>query len=553
MVLRLDIWSPANFKSRFKDLTRTTAVGSTTPALAPTWIRNHARRVQAYALLDAYALNSARTWLSTDAPNRREHGDAALIVNQTLSALLGDTQRCLVVSTAGEGEAASPELQAELDKWVTDEQVIAKLLVAERQAVQSGDGVYVLGWDPKKNRTRLRTYHPGFYFPEEDPSGDSEFPSRVHLAWEYDDVTLSGEAITRIRRITYEVKEVPEREYPWGKSTEACFMTDQIWTLSELEGKATVENMGGRGLFRTMKLEEDLGIDFIPVVHVPNTLTGELFGTSVLLSVLQILDDIAAADTDLSLASATTGFPLVTLSGTRMGTAQPAYRPGSVWELGDGGRMDVLDTSKGLTAIGEYLQRLLERLAVNSRLPEAMLGRIEPGQVPSGLAFALAFAPLTSAIREMRLARESKHPLLLKFQYRIAQAAGAKDKTVQWPGGRIDLGAFLPTDTKETIDILVQLLDRKVISLPTAITIAKQAGIDIQSIVEEATRVIGEDFVGALALATALGGSEEAYQQAAKYLGRTPVTDFGSNVNQAPVPANPADPAANPADPAANN
>ncbi len=553
MVLRLDIWSPANFKSRFKDLTRTAAVGSTTPALAPTWIRNHSRRVQAYALLDAYALNSARNWLNTDAPNRREHGDAALIVNQTLSALLGDTQRCLVVSPAGEGEAASPELQADLDVWVRDEQVIAKLLVAERQAVQSGDGVYVLGWDPKKQRTRLRTYHPGFYFPEEDPSGDSEFPTRVHLAWEYDDVTLSGAAITRIRRITYEIKEIPEREYAWGSSTEACFMTDQIWTLTELEGNATVENMGTRGLFQTMKLEEDLGIDFIPVVHVPNTLTGELFGTSVLLSVLQILDDIAAADTDLSLASATTGFPLVTLSGTRMGTTQPAYKPGSVWELGDGGRMDVLDTSKGLTAIGAYLQRLLERLAVNSRLPEAMLGRIEPGQVPSGLAFALAFAPLTSAIREMRLARESKHPLLLKFQYRIAQAAGAKDKTVQWPGGRIDLGAFLPTDTKETIDILVQLLDRKVISLPTAITIAKQAGIDIQSIMEEATRVVGEDFTGALALATALGGSEEAYAQAAKYLGRTPVTDFGSSANQAPVPANPADPAANPADPAANN
>jgi hypothetical protein len=62
--------------------------------------------------------------------------------------------------------------------------------------------------------------------------------------------------------------------------------------------------------------ERNLGIDFIPIVHIPNTVAvAEHFGRSDLAPVLQILDDIQATDSDLQLASALTGAPMVVLSG----------------------------------------------------------------------------------------------------------------------------------------------------------------------------------------------------------------------------------------------
>ncbi|MFJ5534004.1 hypothetical protein [Streptomyces sp. NPDC093261] len=52
-------------------------------------------------------------------------------------------------------------------------------------------------------------------------------------------------------------------------------------------------------------------VDFIPVVHIPNTIpdVGEHWGKSTLATVLQLLDELAATDTDSASASATTGTP----------------------------------------------------------------------------------------------------------------------------------------------------------------------------------------------------------------------------------------------------
>ncbi|TKA09494.1 hypothetical protein [Actinacidiphila oryziradicis] len=39
---------------------------------------------------------------------------------------------------------------------------------AERCPVRCGDDVFTLAWEPGKQRVLLRTYDPGFYFPEWD-------------------------------------------------------------------------------------------------------------------------------------------------------------------------------------------------------------------------------------------------------------------------------------------------------------------------------------------------------------------------------------------------
>ncbi|MGW0825977.1 hypothetical protein [Streptomyces sp. NPDC002845] len=64
----------------------------------------------------------------------------------------------------------------------------------------------------------------------------------------------------------------------------------------------------------------DLQLDFIPIVHVPNTINGaEHYGQSSLLSAAQLLDDLAAADTDSQRASATTGSPIIAQCATSLG------------------------------------------------------------------------------------------------------------------------------------------------------------------------------------------------------------------------------------------
>lgn len=67
----------------------------------PNWVhRDERRRLQAYMILAAYRLNSAREFVavdtSTDAPDpddqrlaRREYGDADLFIRQTAAAIIG--------------------------------------------------------------------------------------------------------------------------------------------------------------------------------------------------------------------------------------------------------------------------------------------------------------------------------------------------------------------------------------------------------------------------------------------------------------------------------
>jgi hypothetical protein len=77
-----------------------------------------------------------------------------------------------------------------------------RLLQTERNAVLLGDGVYLLHWDGDKQRVRI-DLRPGFYFPVLDEDSDgSDFPDRVHFAWELPEDKPRG-LPARLRRITY--------------------------------------------------------------------------------------------------------------------------------------------------------------------------------------------------------------------------------------------------------------------------------------------------------------------------------------------------------------
>lgn len=539
-----DAWTSLSFKRAIGNL-RTRGISW----LAPDWVgEENFRRLQAYKVLQAYVDNSSRFFLQLleveDIDEHREYGDAALLRDRILDALLGEEQHIQTEDAEDYAEdlpdtmdAAEKEkitalkprkdLQDWFEEWADDERFTLKYVETERDAVGLGDGVYTLGWSTEKERPRLRVFDPGFYFPVLSDNNEDDYPEKVHIAWELDNPDSS---VRKIRRITWELVEGEAVKHPWNDkaTTEHCILSDGTWYIPTA-GPQTVDD------FREGEAEwmvdsdgevqnRDLGIDFLPVLHIPNSVSiKNHFGQSALATVLQVIDDLANADTDLQKASATTGFPPISLSGATMGggtefedrsldVERPhgrprgtlKYEPGSVWEIGDG-RMDMLDTSKSLAALISYVEHLAKRAAVNARTPESVLGRVDPAKLPSGVALALSFGPLTSLIQKMRLVRQEKYSLLFKFVHRIAQAGGMADVPDEYFQTELVFGSFLPVDEATAVANVSSLLTAHAISLETAMKMLIEVGLPIEDAIDEVKRINRQNFEAAVQLFDATG------------------------------------------------
>ncbi|MFI6089542.1 hypothetical protein [Streptomyces sp. NPDC051218] len=558
--LLTDAWSWLNYKPVMASTYDGRPHRALAPELQATWLPNDAvRRLAAYKLLAAYDSNQAGE-LATLAGNqaaaeRREFGDPSTFVDTTLAHLLGKTQQIIVPGAEHAGDdGASPEtaaaaaVQQRLRDWGEAELLPLRMQAAERRAVLLGDGLYLLAWDPEKGRVRLKTYDPGFYFPVlEDDADPGDYPCRIHLAWEIPEDSKRG-LKARVRRITYEVgpvapatrsntdtseqagrhpildeagmqalglgdRYVPEaghieRTYPWAPgrpSRTTCYLTDAEWFLDDLRHGQSLDDLPlDKAHFRIRPDGEvlhrlDLHLDFIPLVHISNTVDdGEHFGQSTLAKVMQALDELAETDTDSARASATTGAPIIGLAGARAevdrvtGRPKPlAVEPGTVFQLADGGRMDVLDTSGQLAELRARVEEIRERASVNARLPAVSLGTVDPSDVPSGYALQLSLGPLDSLVDSMRLARAHKYALLLKMVQRIHQAGQADGWATGEPiAARIVFGPHTPTDRTAILDEVVKGVTAGVLSLETGIRMLQDAGYPIEDAREEVRRIL---------------------------------------------------------------
>lgn len=527
----------------------------------------------------------------------REYGDAAALRDAIRQALLGDTQSIVVDGAKDfDPDLAAPEPpddpnapapedgptpeeladNAEAERafsaqewyrdWAARERLSMKMIDSENNAVGLGDGVYSLGFSLEKNRVRLRIWDPSFYFPVlEDGASEDDFPRRVHLAWEMQDP--SDDTKTLIRRITWELGPIAatsqaqietwratgelvdpsaKQTLPWneGATTITCYMTDATFTLDG--GKpAKVDDLSlANATFASDEQGEirmrDLKIDFVPVVHVPNTVSElDHFGQSSIAVVAQVLDDLANADTDLSKTSGTTGFPPVAIEGAMMG-GDATYEPGQVWELPMGGKLQIVDTSGSLDALLKYVESLLKRASVNAHVPEEWLGRIDQTTTPpAGVSRRLSFGPLERMTREMRLVRDEKYPLLLKFVWRLSRANGLKGAPESFIPASVELGSFMPADLSNVVEMVAKLRTKTEppsISLETAVGLLIEAGMSIDDAVTEVNRIEQRDFAGADQLLTATGDEGIVFD----YLGREPTVAPG--VPAPPTPTLPPTP-----------
>lgn len=579
----IDRWSPFNYKPLYNDnlgMPNRRAF----PEAHATWVPAYdERRLAAYKLLTAYDKNQVAelsAFIDGDqARERREFGDPSMFVDTITSHVLGEEQTLTVpgAERAG-GDESTPEaetadrVQTLLREWADEELLPMRLLQTERKTVVLGDGVYLLHWDADKQRVRIKTFDPGFYFPivGEDDDG-SDFPDRIHFAWELPE-DKARRLPARLRRITYHLDWIrpqsangvdrtgrpvraavlsePTEEqaaqavlgrgdsldahgsitrlYPWSEqpSYKTVYLTDATWELGDLKAPVDVDTLPmDKAHFATNGQGEvldelDLYQDFIPVIHVPNTVPepGEHWGESSLAKVLQVFDELSGSDTDSCKASATTGSPILAVSGQAVSAQQQyAAGPGVVFTLGEGGSMTSLDTSGNLAELRNHVHDLRDRAASTGRIPPVALGTADPAQFTSGYQLELALGPLDSLISSMRLARDHADRLLPKFVQRLFQAGQHPD----WVGlpvlpAKLMRGAYTPTDKAAALDEVIKARGAKLISLETAIARLQDLGWPIEDAEEEIKRIDARSFEDARNLADALGNPDEV----ASFLGR---------------------------------
>jgi len=505
----LDQWSALDYKVRF---------ANHSTFMAPSWVGDeHQRRLEAYKMLVAYMANRAAEYLeSSDTgvrSKRREYGDPCFIVDTIVDAVIGEDARIQVDGAgqrqrdeAGNESPLDPtadQLQAWFDQWDADERPILTFLEGETDAVGLGDTLYEFAWDAIAQRPTVTVHDPGFYFPVlEDAISQRQYPNRIHVAWEFER-EVDGVVRTYVRRITWELVDTGvAHKHPWNEqsTTISCLKSDGTWLLRG-------EDQGGWDDFDRSKAtwavnadgdevnELDIDLDFIPVLHVPNTIARkEHYGRSSLALLLQLLDEIQAADSDLSLTARTLGFPPLTAKGGAIptdteGRAITGYRPGSILP----GALEVLDTSNALDALLKYVAHLLKRLDVVARLAGAVVGRADPEQVASGVLYALAQQPLKSMVRRMRMVRDEKYPLGLKFVARIAMKAGQIPANTNLPTIRLAFGSFLPTDLAAEIARIIELFEAKLMSRATALHALVELGVPYDDVEAELAAIEREE------------------------------------------------------------
>lgn len=539
----IDQYTFLDYKSTFD--------GGYLPGLIENWVgEDNLRRLKAYQLYESYMRNSAREWLNTmdedEKRGKREYGNPHIFVETILASLLGDSQKPSVVDQDATDAEVSEYFKV-MSSWFKKERIRSKIHACERKALSLGDGVYVFSPGESAGRPKVSVWDPGFYFPvwdEENP--DEEFPSTVHIAYDFEREDRLGKTERFLRRRTWELVPIVDDDENsetygmsledlegqgltdrfWngeGETTHTVLYSDQTWRYEDIgsEDEGQIYHLNLDRVYEVAAEQEDMEIDWIPVIHIANTETdsGNRFGVSALGPVMQILDDITGTDTDLQASSALTGSPPLVVPdpiAEEDGSIR-SYGPGDViGTTGDSGSATLIDTSKALDALIKYDDKLLTRLSVNGRIPESLLGLVKPSEVPSGITLTLSFAAHTSMIEEARLVRENKYELFMKMAGRFMMKLGTLDRVLD---AGVEFGTFLPADKSETKEIIHVLYTAKAISLQTAIRMMMEAGFPIDNAIEEVKRIESRDFEAAVDLGAVTGDVNEAR----KFLGLGPI------------------------------
>ena len=425
--------------------------------------------------------------------------------------------------------------QAWLSSWWKAEHVQQKYQELEADgAVSLGDGIAVYGWSEAKQRPTMRIFDPGSYFPVLG-SDMHEYPRKVHFAR----VELGADGHTnRLHRITYELAPIrpagldaqgrpvprsfdyedrPNREdvlildadgnleavsrtMPWGETTtETCYMSHYVWDEGDKLDWLSLDEQS-RTVIQPVT---DIGVNFIPVQHVPNTPSSVgHFGSSSLLLCVDLLEKLGAACMDLTEAAALAAGPAILASGVSV-AAGTQIAPREVLEIGDG-QVTTINLAPSLDPLVGVADWMLAQVAVVSEVGKPVLGLTAGESNTSGVKVRLEQQPFVQMIERLRLVRREKYSLGLKMVQRLAQFGGALEDGDS-PAVSVDFGPVIGEDASTVSAEVVSLLGARAISRATAVGMLSSAGVAVGDVSEELARISREDYAGAKDLADAIG------------------------------------------------
>lgn len=452
---------------------------------------------------------------------------------------------------AGQSERL-PELQKRqewLQEWALKDQIIAKLFELEQEAtVLLGSGIVSLGWDPQRRRVTTEILEPDFYQPVLDDQATSKYPTKVHLVWPFLDES-GAEPVEMVRRITYQlIDRASEEAAGFDLGTRPAFVgSDAEWTHSVLysNGVTELDNFESTNVETSMRYEEitldgvtyqpadkvPIGLDFIPVVHFPNMHSSMThFGRPFIARHAQLLDEVAATDTDHSLSSRWTARPPFAISGLPPSQEERSISlsPNSGINLGADGGLEVLDLARNTEVLGERVEQLLNRYGVNSKVPGVSVGRVDPSKVPSGVSIQFSYTPFEQLIGQLRMARTPKLELLVRFVQKIAIQNG--DESIEGTeifDGVFNYGPFMPQDLTSLSSNLKTLRDAGLVSQATGIEMGRVGGLPVDDPGEELSAIRAEMGGVANDIADATGDSRHALA----FLGAPELGDDGGQVD----------------------
>jgi hypothetical protein len=419
-----------------------------------------------------------------------------------------------------------------LREWAENGQIEAKLRELYKEDVQpAGDGILAIHAFPGQ-MPEVTLWDPESYFPKFPDGMITQFADNVSLGYEYQDD--NGDAW--FRRVKYELVDLEDEEtgapssrpspYSTVPTSTTCLMTDASYRLTGKESDvqsihdlddvvpdevASFIDESGR---EVEMLNYDMGIDFIPLIHIPaNPASKTHFGRSIYLRGAQLLDDLYQSDTSIMSAANLAGNPPIVVSGAIVQAGADGrvdLGPGTVVSTPEAsGGLDKLDMTGELRALMEHRSELRKRAAQIFQVPEGVMGQASPEKIASGITLELTFTPFERLVVESRLAVDPKLALFLKFVMRLAVVAKSPgwEKVASVPPAMVKLGSFMPTDLPGLVEMVSVLRSAKVITRKVAATWLQSAGVGIEDIEQLLAELDAEDTERALDLEAMFGAA----------------------------------------------
>jgi hypothetical protein len=490
-----DIYAPLlNFKKALEQLNRVGVSFQYIP-------KEHRRRLKAYELLEAFYYNYSRDYrFSPDSGGTSQNdtifeaGDAQWICDTIKSKLFGDKIDIAIempdeIKEIGtlRDSGKEPERLAELEalrsglvqreaylrRWWKNNNVRIDIDKNEQKCSYLGDCAYLVEWVKEKiegewiSRPNIKTYDPGFVFPffncnDKSLDGDALVKDRVILAWEETSRAIldnvGEDQFFVIYREIYELRVDKNGD-------QKCFRKSGYYKYNGSENVDLLNLIDDNLLDESGAKWEDLGIDFMPVLIVPNIeVEGHDFGLSNLHFLIGVIDAMINNDSDIRKNSELLGGASVFASGkdVRLAidpvTKQPkaiAIQPNTFYPLGEGGSAVLLDTSSMQKALLDTHGVIEKKLLRNSKITEIGAGKVEVSQL-STISIKLLMQPLLDKINPMRDQRNRRYSTMFYYVQRLFQLKGTTEEksifasplydfTVKW-------GAILPGDEKAKLE-----------------------------------------------------------------------------------------------------